>query len=121
MKAHYLRWLTRLYLAVVKRLTKSISDLSEFDEIYSITLLLDSGTILELSTKTGYYTKVKNGELLVYTDPLIDLDYVKPIFSLSKSQPYLELWGSTHRLLGVVKCEYYERDQCCNCQYRHLT
>ena len=113
MKALYLSWLTRLYLKVIKRLTKPISALSEFDEIESISLLLDSGTILELSTKMGYYTKVKNGKLLIYT---IDSNYVKPIFCLSKSQPYLRLWGSTHRLLGVVKC-----DPCEGCPYHHLT
>lgn len=118
MKARYLSWLTRLYLGVVKRLVKPISALSEFDEIASISLLLDDGEILKLSNKHNFYMQANKKGLLVYNGS--DMSG-KPAFAISDRHPYIYGYNTCKKVLGVVEVEYYERDQCCNCQYRHLT
>lgn len=118
MKARYLSWLVCLYLKVVKQLTKPISALSEFDEIASISLLLDDGEILELSNKHNFYMQANKKGLLVYNGS--DMPG-KPAFAISDRHPYIYGYNTCKKVLGVVDVEYYERDQCCNCQYRHLT
>ena len=104
MKALYLSWLTRLYLAVVKRLTKPISALSEFDEIESISLLLDDGEILTLANKHSFYMQANRKGLLVYNSPNMS---DKPAFAISDSHPYIYGWNTCKKVLGIVDVNYY--------------
>lgn len=107
MKAFYLSWLTRLYLRVVKRLSKRISALSEFDEIESISLLLDDGEILTLSNKHNFYMQANKKGLLVYNGPNMS---DKPAFAISDSNPYIYGWNTKKKVLGIVDVNYYYKD-----------
>ena len=107
MKAFYLSWLTRLYLKVVKRLSKRISALSEFDEIESISLLLDDGEILTLSNKHNFYMQMCRKELFIYNGPNMS---DKPTFTISDRHPYIYGWNTQKKVLGIVEVNYYYKD-----------